>query len=58
MLILKEDKSHRVAFKICDSHLTCKIVSKCLNPREQFAAAEKLKMFPSLACCPINRQIP
>lgn len=58
MLILKEDKSHRVALKICDSHLACKIVSKCLNPREQFAVAEKLKMFPSLACCPINRQIP
>ena len=40
--------------KICDSHLTCKVATKCLNVRERVEVVES----PPFPCCPVSRQCP
>ena len=43
-----------VRLKICDSHLTCKVATKCLNVRERVEVVES----PPFPCCPVSRQCP
>ena len=40
--------SQALRFKICDSHLTCKVANKCLIVRERVEVVEWKKMVPSL----------
>ena len=43
--------------KICDSHLTCKVVNKCLNVREWVEVVDWNKRWPPpFPCCPVSRQ--
>ena len=45
--------------KISDSHLTCKVVNKCLNVRERVEVVEwNKRRSPPFPCCPVSRQCP
>ena len=45
--------------KMCDSHLTCKVSSKCLNVCELVGVVEwNKRWFPYFPCCPVSRQCP